>query len=172
MLVNDFNPAALYSSTTVYLIQRVTIMNEEIYLGNNIYLSEERNHLVNGNITLTISEKEKRLLSYFLRHPETELTKSNLISATWENRAGTIDDANLTQLVYKIRRDLAAVNLRNCIKTIPGKGYIYIPEKKTEQKPAPAQPVSSKTECVVCSALTAVAAIMAICTLLFFFWRG
>ena len=62
-------------------------MNEEIYLGNNIYLSEERNHLINGNITLTISEKEKRLLSYFLRNPEKELTKSHLITAIWESRA-------------------------------------------------------------------------------------
>jgi len=148
-------------------------MNEEIYLGNNIYLSEERNHLINGNITLTISEKEKRLLSYFLRNPEKELTKSHLITAIWESRAATIDDANLTQLVYKIRRDLAAVNLRNCIKTIPGKGYIYIPDKKKAvQEPVMADAGSSKTECLICSALTIIATVMALCTLCFFFWRS
>jgi len=146
-------------------------MSEEIYLGNNIYLSEEKNHLINGNITLTISEKEKRLLSYFLHHPETELTKGNLIAAIWENRAATIDDANLTQLIYKIRRDLAAVNLRNCIKTIPGKGYIYLPEKDKESE-APMQAVSNKTECVVCSILTVTAALMAICTLFFWLMHG
>jgi len=147
-------------------------MSEEIYLGNNIYLSEERNHLVNGNITLTISEKEKRLLSYFLRHPETELTKSNLIAAIWENRAATIDDANLTQLVYKIRRDLAAVNLRNCIKTIPGKGYIYIPEQPQAEQKSALSGISNKKEYLVCSVLTAVAVAMTFCTLLFLFWRS
>lgn len=148
-------------------------MSEEIYLGNNIYLSEERNHLINGDITLTISEKEKRLLSFFLQHPEMELTKSNLISAIWENRADTIDDANLTQLIYKVRRALAAVNLRNCIKTIPGKGYIYIPAKKTAQKSSvAASPVSSKTEYVFYTSLTAIAAVITFCTLFYFFWRG
>ncbi|WP_312045964.1 winged helix-turn-helix domain-containing protein [Erwinia sp.] len=148
-------------------------MNEEIYLGNNIYFSEERNHLINGNITLTISEKEKKLLSFFLRNPEKELTKNHLITATWENRAATIDDANLTQLIYKIRRDLAAVNLRNCIKTLPGKGYIYIPEKnKAVQEHVIEEAIGSKTECFICSALTITAVVMAFCTLCFFLWHN
>lgn len=103
-------------------------MNPKIYLGNNIFLSEENNQLINGAMKLSISEKEKRLLSHFIQHPDTELTKRDLIGVVWEQRAETTDDANLTQLIYKTRRDLAAVNLTNCIKTIPGKGYLFIPD--------------------------------------------
>lgn len=106
-------------------------MKKKIHIGNNIFLSEETNQLINGTIKLSISEKEKRLLSHFTQHPDTELTKRNLIGVIWEQRAETTDDANLIQLIYKTRRDLAAVNLTNCIKTIPGKGYLFISDKTT-----------------------------------------
>ncbi|EOS93547.1 winged helix-turn-helix domain-containing protein [Erwinia tracheiphila] len=112
-------------------------MSENIEIGNNIFLSEEDNYLTNKSIKLPIGEKEKKLISYFLRHPHIELTKKELINSIWENRAETIDDANLTQLIYKIRRNLAAVNMNNCIKTIPGKGYIYIPRKKNKGESVP-----------------------------------
>ncbi len=140
-------------------------MNKKIHLGNNIFFSEETNQLINGAIKLSISEKEKRLLSHFIRHPDTELTKRNLIGVIWEQRAETTDDANLTQLIYKTRRDLAAVNLTNCIKTIPGKGYLFISDKADEaviyHKP--------RYERLIGSVITFIAFIILIYTLIYCF---
>ncbi len=106
-------------------------MSKDICLGNDIFFSEEKNQLIKGSVTLSISEKEKQLLSYFTRHPDTELTKRDLIDVIWQQRAETTDDASLTQLIYKTRRNLAAVNLTHCIKTIPGKGYLFISDQKS-----------------------------------------
>lgn len=143
-------------------------MSENIDLGNNIFLSEDNNYLTDRNIKLSIGEKEKRLLRYFIQHPNVELTKRELINTIWENRASTIDDANLTQLIYKIRRDLAAMNMKNCIKTIPGKGYIYIPKKIKTEISAPLV-VEKKTTLIFYSLLALIATAMISLTLFFYF---
>ncbi|MEW5290375.1 MULTISPECIES: winged helix-turn-helix domain-containing protein [Erwinia] len=143
-------------------------MSENIDLGNNIFLSEDNNYLTDRNIKLSIGEKEKRLLRYFIQHPNVELTKRELINTIWENRASTIDDANLTQLIYKIRRDLAAMNMKNCIKTIPGKGYIYIPKKIKTEISVPLV-VEKKTTLIFYSLLALIATAMISLTLFFYF---
>ncbi|MCX8958449.1 winged helix-turn-helix domain-containing protein [Erwinia psidii] len=140
-------------------------MSEEIELGNNIFLSEENNYLTNKNIKLSIGEKEKRLLSYFLQHPNIELTKQELINTIWEHRAATIDDANLTQLIYKVRRDLSTVDMKSCIKTIPGKGYVYIPKKVKKTKLSPA-PISNKTAFIIYSSLVIIISVIMLCIIL------
>ena len=142
-------------------------MKQKIHLGNNIFLSEENNQLINGTIKLSISEKEKRLLSHFTQHPDTELTKRNLIGVIWEQRAETTDDANLTQLIYKTRRDLAAVNLTNCIRTIPGKGYLFISDKAepTDESGIYRKP---KHERLIGSVITFIAFIILVYTLIYF----
>jgi len=135
-------------------------MSSNIYLGNNTFLSEEENILMNDNVTLTISEKEKRLLSYFIRHADEELPKRTIIENIWENRAATVDDANLTQLVYKIRRDLAAMNMKSCIKTIPGKGYVFLTPKTQTAVPLQVQPPVSRLKGVVFLALAVTAVVL------------
>ncbi|MFC0142045.1 transcriptional regulator [Erwinia mallotivora] len=145
-------------------------MSENIDLGNNIFLSEDNNYLTDRNIKLSIGEKEKRLLSYFIQHPNVELTKRELINTIWENRASTIDNANLTQLIYKIRRDLAAMNMKNCIKTLPGKGYIYIPKKIKTEIPAPLV-AEKKTTLIFYSLLALIATAMISLTIFFYFYH-
>lgn len=142
-------------------------MSKNIYLGNNIFLSAEHNLLINGSVKLSISEKEKKLLCYFAQHADIELSKRNLIEAIWESRAATTDDSNLTQLIYKIRRDLAAVNLTNCIRTIPGKGYQFVSDGITAGHATSHIPAGH--ERLICSTIILTACVMVACTLISWF---
>lgn len=148
-------------------------MNGEIYIGNDIYLSEDENCLINGSIKLAISEKEKRLLRHFIRNPDIELTKQNLIDSIWEHRAATINDASLTHLVYKIRRDLAAMNIKDCIRTIPGKGYAYLPRKiiNTESLPIPSTTVGDEKTVKFFGMAMSMVAVIAMAFLFYFLHR-
>ncbi|SCB73801.1 winged helix-turn-helix domain-containing protein [Kosakonia oryziphila] len=101
-----------------------------IVIGENTYFEESMNSLVRGDITIKISEKEKKLLVYLLKNQGNELSKEQLIISVWGERSSTIVDANLTQLIYKLRRNLTAIGVLERIKTIPRIGYIYIPPQK------------------------------------------
>jgi len=104
-----------------------------ILINESICFDESLNILLRNDIKITISEKEKKLLVYFLHNQDSEISKEQLIINIWGDRASTIVDANLTQLIHKLRRNLSAIGVMDCIKTIPRKGYIYIPPPKKNE---------------------------------------
>lgn len=105
-------------------------------IDGSVFFEETSNSLIKGEVKITISEKEKKLLICFLNNPDSEIEKEDLINYIWDERSLTIIDANLTQLIHKLRRSLAAVGLPDCIQTIPRKGYIYI----SPPQPQPSEP--------------------------------
>lgn len=103
-----------------------------IVIGDSTYFDESMNILVRGEVKIKISEKEKNLLVYLIKNQGNELSKEQLIIGVWGERSSTIVDANLTQLIHKLRRNLTAIGILERIKTIPRKGYIYIPPQKKD----------------------------------------
>lgn len=74
----------------------------------------------------TLSPKESSLLALFLNNPHQTLTRNAILKRIW----GTdyeIEEGNLDNYVYFIRRRLKAVGSNMHIKTIRGTGYILLP---------------------------------------------
>lgn len=98
-----------------------------ITIASNIHLDEHSNILLFNGDRRPITEKEKRLLMLLIEyHKKNEvLSRSEIIDIVWKERSNGVSDANLLQLVCKLRRTLNYCSLNNCIQTIPRKGYTF-----------------------------------------------
>lgn len=69
------------------------------------------------------------------------VTKAELMDALWPNRF--VDEANLSQNIYRLRRALSAGGVHNAIETLPSRGYRFIGDVRvTDTALVPAQSVS------------------------------
>jgi DNA-binding winged helix-turn-helix (wHTH) protein/tetratricopeptide (TPR) repeat protein len=57
------------------------------------------------------------------------VTKTELMEALWPGRF--VEEANLSQNVYRLRRALQAGGLRDAIVTLPGRGYRFVGDVRT-----------------------------------------
>ena len=72
--------------------------------------------------TCTLSNKESELLELFLRNPERNLPRQTILARIW-GAEHEIEDGNLDNYIYFVRRRLKNVGSRASIKTIRGVGY-------------------------------------------------
>lgn len=70
----------------------------------------------------TLSKKEGELLELLLRNPEQTLTRELILAKIW-GPAAEIEDGNLDNYIYFVRRRLKTVGSTLQIKTIRGIGY-------------------------------------------------
>lgn len=75
-----------------------------------------------GNTEIELSPKEFALLEFFLRHPGTVLTRSQLIEAVWDFAYDGTSNV-VDQYVNYLRRKIDAPFGRSDIQTVRGMGY-------------------------------------------------
>lgn len=105
------------------LLRRPPILENlnQLKIGDVIY-SRDVNVLTGTVSSCTLSQKEGELLLLFLRNPNQTLQRSTILSRIW----GTdyeIEDGNLDNYIYFIRRRLRNVGSTLNIRTIRGVGY-------------------------------------------------
>ncbi len=88
----------------------------------DIGFSEKESKLIHKNKTFILSKKEADLLSYFLRNPEQVLTRLQIIGNVWGPNA-EIEDGNLDNYIYLLRKKLSALDTNVQIVTIHRQGY-------------------------------------------------
>lgn len=93
----------------------------QINVGDVIY-SQETNALTGTAGSCTLSQKEGQLLELFLRNPNQILQRNTILSRIW-GADYEIEDGNLDNYIYFIRRRLKNVGSTLHIKTIRGVGY-------------------------------------------------
>lgn len=93
----------------------------QIRFGDVIY-SQETNALKGSADSCTLSQKEGQLLELFLRNPNQTLQRNTILSRIW-GADYEIEDGNLDNYMYFIRRRLRNVGSTLHIKTIRGVGY-------------------------------------------------
>ncbi len=80
-------------------------------------------HLLKGTSqNCTLSRTEGALLELFLHNPNQILPRDTILSRIW-GPYGDVEDGNLDNYIYFIRRRLRSVSNCVCIKTIRGVGY-------------------------------------------------
>lgn len=85
-------------------------------------LEECKHELTYLEQTLLLSKKETELLSLFMRNTKQTLPRTLILSYVWGSES-EVDEGNLENYIYFIRRRLKALNAPTQIKTIHGVGY-------------------------------------------------
>jgi hypothetical protein len=75
-----------------------------------------------------LTSSEHRLMDYFAAHQGVICSKEELMTVVWpeEKLVAGLRDDSLTQLVHRLREKVDPAGT-NCIQTIPGRGYRYLP---------------------------------------------
>lgn len=93
-----------------------TVSFADIKLNTSSYL------LMGDNGSCTLSKTEGQLLEFFLKNPNQTLPRNTIISKIW-GPDGAVEDGNLDNYMYFIRRRLSKISSRVSIRTIRGVGY-------------------------------------------------
>jgi len=100
--------------------------NSSIDWGDLSYAPGE-NTLSGPDGSCSLSNKEGELLDLFLRNPEHTLQRQTILARIW-GADYEIEDGNLDNYIYFIRRRLKKVGSSAAIKTVRGIGYRLVPE--------------------------------------------
>ncbi|EED3331916.1 transcriptional regulator [Salmonella enterica subsp. enterica] len=97
-----------------------------IYLTNSTHTyNDKTNELKNiktGKM-IKIAAMRIKCLEYMLNHAQQEIIyKKQLTNELWGERSQFISDANLTQILYLLRRDLKGFGLSQFFSTVPRTG--------------------------------------------------
>lgn len=95
--------------------------------GDLSYLENIR-ELTGPNGTCTLSQREGSLLAVFLRRPNQTISRSQLLTRVW-GPAGEVEDGNLDNYVFFLRKRLKSLSSRVTITTVRGVGYRIIREE-------------------------------------------
>lgn len=97
-------------------------------------LDAERLLLEMGGESVPLGPKVVETLLVLVRHAGTLVTKDELMDALWPD--GFVEEANLTQNVYLLRRTLRAHGLEPAIETLARRGYRFVAPVAPESSPA------------------------------------
>lgn len=88
----------------------------------DIRFCEKESKLIHMNNIFILPKREGELMSYFFRNPNRVLTRSQIIGNVWGPDA-EIEDGNLDNYIYLIRKKLSSLNTNVHIVTIHRQGY-------------------------------------------------
>ncbi|EBJ5154212.1 transcriptional regulator [Salmonella enterica] len=98
---------------TIYLINRTHTYNDK---------TNELKNIKTGKM-IKIAAMRIKCLEYMLNHAQQEIIyKKQLTNELWGERSQFISDANLTQILYLLRRDLKGFGLSQFFSTVPRTG--------------------------------------------------
>ncbi len=109
-----------------------------LYEFGPLHLDAERLLLLDGGVPVALGPKVVETLLALIEHPGDVLTKSALLDRIWPE--GYVDEANLAQNVYVLRKTLRARWDVDAIETIPRRGYRFTAEVRRRNGAALAEP--------------------------------
>ncbi|POP41358.1 hypothetical protein CHU32_22800 [Superficieibacter electus] len=96
------------------------------YIINNNCIYNERNHElrnISNSLVIKMTAMRARCLSFIIENAQMEvIERQQLTTALWGSRGNFVNDANLTQILYLIRRDLKSLGVNDFLITVPRKG--------------------------------------------------
>ena len=90
-------------------------------LGDISYDTDQKK-LCCKNLSCSLSAREGDLLEFFLRNPEQTIPRASLLAKVWGPDA-EVEDGNLDNYIYFLRRRLKSVQSAVQLKTVRGIGY-------------------------------------------------
>ena len=111
-------------------------LDSHTYEFDEFRLDADQRVLLRGGERLALSPRVFDTLLYFVQNHNRVITKDELMRAIWAD--SFVEENNLSQNVSTLRRVLGK---RRYIVTVPGSGYRFATQVKTESEPA--NPVSA-----------------------------
>ena len=99
----------------------------QVRFGDLVYKQDE-NILFGKTGDCTLSQKEGELLVLFMRNPNQILPRNTILTKVWGANY-EIEDGNLDNYIYFVRRRLKNIGSTTVIKTIRGVGYQFVTEE-------------------------------------------
>lgn len=91
----------------------------------NLQFSEKESKLFHNGQSVILSEREADLLAYLFRHPNQVLTRWQIIGNVW-GADTDIEDGNLDNYIYLLRKKLSKLDTDVQITTIHRQGYSLV----------------------------------------------
>ncbi|MCT4705291.1 hypothetical protein MUA03_05095 [Enterobacteriaceae bacterium H16N7] len=94
-------------------------------INHSCIYNEDRNELkmADNSCIVKMTSMRCRCLSYIISHAENGIIeKEELATELWGSRGQFVSDANLTQILYLIRRDLKSLGITDLFVTVPRQG--------------------------------------------------
>lgn len=110
-----------------------------VYEFGPFQLDAERLLLLDGSTPVALGPKVVETLLALVEHPGEVLTKTALLDRIWPE--GYVDEANLAQNVYVLRKTLRARWDTDAIETIPRRGYRFTAEVRRRDVNQRAEPL-------------------------------
>lgn len=101
-------------------------------------LDVERLLLLHGGEPVALGPKVVETLLALIEHPGEVLSKTSLLDRVWPE--GFVEEANLAQNIYVLRKTLRTHWDRDAIETVPRRGYRFVAEVRLIEHVAHAQP--------------------------------
>ncbi|MEX1843478.1 winged helix-turn-helix domain-containing protein [Enterobacter cloacae] len=107
-----------------------------IIITDTVSYNEDNGELFCGDKTLFLTEKECRLFNTLLKKGRggDVVSREQLVRCVWPGREKGVTEANLLQLICKLRRTLAYTELEGMVKTVYRQGYTLALPVFTEDK--------------------------------------
>jgi DNA-binding winged helix-turn-helix (wHTH) protein/Flp pilus assembly protein TadD len=126
-------------------------------------LDVERLLLLHRNEPVPLGPKVVETLLALIEHPGEVLPKNELIERIWPE--GYVEEANLAQNIYVLRKTLRSLASLDAIETVPRRGYRFAVGVRRSEKPAALPPARSGQRRWI--GATAAGAFVVICAVLF-----
>ncbi len=119
------------------------------YLLNNKCVFNECNHEIKNTVNcahIKMTAMRARCLNFLIENRDLEIiSRESITHALWGERGQFVSDANLTQLLYLIRKDLRSLGIDDFFITIPRMGI----RVNTDITISPFQPEAPKRRAAV-----------------------
>lgn len=121
-LVKPFDVGELLARIRALIRRPRELNNIHILQFSNLTLNVDLHTLTTETKTVTLSNKETKLLEFLIKNKGQVLTRELIIERVW-GLDTFVEDGNLDNYIYLVRRRLKAANCRAQIKTIHSVGY-------------------------------------------------
>lgn len=121
-LIKPFDTGELLARIRALVRRPRGLNHNEVLIFSNLSLNTDLHTLTVGNKTVTLSNKETQLLEYLIRNKGQILTRDQIITRVW-GIDSIVEDGNLDNYIYLVRRRLKAVGSSAQIKTVHSVGY-------------------------------------------------
>ncbi|RDU22271.1 response regulator transcription factor [Anaerosacchariphilus polymeriproducens] len=121
-LVKPYDPEELLARIRA-LLRRPRVMEEyKILRYMDLELNTDTFIASCGQIKVSLTKKEEKLLEYFLLNKNQILTRKQILDRVW-GLDNFVEEGNIDNYIFLVRRRLKALNTKVSIKTLHGVGY-------------------------------------------------
>ncbi len=121
-LVKPFDLGELFARIRSVMRRTLDSASPFLLQFEDLCFSEKESKLIHKDRSFPLPPREAALLAYLFRNPRQTLTRMQIIGNVWGPHA-EIEDGNLDNYIYLLRKNLSALHTSVEIKTIHRQGY-------------------------------------------------